>query len=117
VAKAGLRPSANFAELSSPHEGSLAPAGVRLMIDPQRAPGGRSLGSWVSPPWAPAHVARGENNLVHGGDTGSQTENVVPTEALLSTSIHPWWRSTMSLEMARPSPVPGSPEWRAVRPR
>jgi hypothetical protein len=25
----------------------------------------------------------------YGGETGSQTEKVVPTEALLSTSIHP----------------------------
>ncbi len=49
--------------------------------------------------------------------SGSQTVKAVPVSGALSTSIQPPWRSTISLQMARPRPVPASPDSAAARPR
>ena len=37
---------------------------------------------------------------------GKKIEKVVPLPTSDSTMIRPWWRSTMSLQIARPRPVP-----------
>lgn len=37
---------------------------------------------------------------------GTNSRNVVPMPGLLSTSIRPWWASTVRRTIARPSPVP-----------
>lgn len=40
-----------------------------------------------------------------------------PGVPLLSTSIRPWWRSTIPLAIESPSPVPGTPLSKDARPR
>ena len=43
---------------------------------------------------------------VSAGAAGSNTVKVLPSPSLLSMLSRPWWRLTMCLTMASPSPVP-----------
>ncbi len=78
---------------------------------------GRGIGSELRPSVSSVRGRAQANPVSPRYLTGSHTVNVAPCPGSLSTVNRPFMRSTISLQIANPSPVPGVPDLRPASPR